>query len=165
MLRIRLYSPFVTPHSKAPYRLTLGTDVRTGTSDGDGWVEVPLAKIPDQCVIEWNNPPDSGSPAEAPPENGDSAPDADAPPEYRYKQTLALAYKAAADQDQAKMRLENLGHTEETLEQKIMAFQRRYQQSQDISGNLEDVRSDLQDWHDNADLKPLDLSNWWLLMV
>jgi len=91
----------------APYRLTLGSEVRIGTADGDGQLKEAGLPLHATCMLEW----------------GESASGEDG--EYRFETTMHLRLDedvTASEDELAIHQLNNLGY-KGTLEEMVAAFQ------------------------------------------
>lgn len=147
IFRIRLYDPFLRPIPYAPYQISGGGAITEGTADGQGWAFAKAKDVPDQALVQWGYPPL---------EEGDTKPTD--PPFLPYRLNVSLDVGDQQEEAAAEKRLDNLGFfAEKTFEDKVRAFQRAY--GCDQTGNLDDIKEDLQKYHDSNNPEPLPTFN------
>jgi hypothetical protein len=106
-LRVYLMDPEQRRLKSAPYRLTIGPEVRTGIADGDGLLTESGIPVHATCTIEWG--------ATSSGQDGD----------YRYETTMHLRLdedSTMSEDELAIHQLNNLGYTG-SLKQMVAAFQ------------------------------------------
>jgi hypothetical protein len=105
-LRVWLMDPAQRRIKSAPYRLTIGREVRTGNADGDGLLTEANIPIHATCTIEWGAKPSQGG-------------------DYRFETTMHLRLdddSTMSEDELAIHQLNNLGYTG-GLKQMVAEFQ------------------------------------------
>jgi outer membrane protein OmpA-like peptidoglycan-associated protein len=115
-LRLRLLDSMRNPIEFAPYRVKVGSQFkRLGTANDQGRLEEAGIPAPSRCDVEWGYPGLSD-----PPEKGGE-------PNFSFQRTLELDFDQGAREEQARVRLLNLGYpAENELVENLEAFQRDY---------------------------------------
>ena len=145
-LMIRLLDPYAKPIPKARYRLTIGQQQPwEGIADEDGWLVIREVEIPPTCHVQWSRPTADEQIATG--ETQATAID------YEYELEVYVELEESNEEEAMKRRLHNLGYSSEAdLAGNIKAFQHDYGRPE--TGEIQDIRDVLIDWHDRADPRP-----------
>lgn len=127
-LVLRLFDPFTVRISDAPYRITVGGEIFDKQANPDGFVNLQVAAIPEDCLVEWGHNDDDTQ-------------------IFLFSRKIYLQLEGLEEEDEeVKRRLHNLGYSyENALKENIKAFQLDYGLSQTT-----DVKSVLRQWYDDT---------------
>ena len=128
LLRIRLFDPMTERIPNVLYRLNLRNRIIEARANEEGYLLVRLGQLPEDCVVEWGEPDESGK--------------------YNYSQKIFLKFSEVSDEEAVRRQLHNLGYLEsKDFGESIKSFQEDYGFA--ITGKFEDVKQVLRDWHDD----------------
>ena len=131
-LTIRLFDPFTVRISESPYRITVGGEVVETKADADGFVNLQIPEIPEDCLVEWGHA------------EGDAT-------TYLFSRKIYLQMEGLEEDEEVKRRLHNLGYSyEEELPDKVKEFQIDY--GFNPTGRPADVKPTLRKWYDDPTL-------------
>lgn len=133
-IEVRLFDGLRRPMRLAPYRLKIGTQVRQGVTNNEGFVIARAIEIPNEVVIEWGLDPKRKGPDDG--------------PAFDFSKTIHLDFDQGDDDAQADRRLHNLGYPRSRdRETNVRAFQRDH--DLDETGELDPrTRDELTRVHD-----------------
>jgi N-acetylmuramoyl-L-alanine amidase len=99
-------------------------------ANGDGWITAVVAHAPESVLVEW-------APLEMPDE-----------PRYPFQKRYFVDLREDDPDEASRRRLHNLGFSDFfTMEENVCDFQEEY--GYDVTGKLDDIRGDLEDFHDD----------------
>lgn len=132
---IRLFDASATVMANAPYRLKIGSELRKGFSDAQGWVRERSVKVPVRCLLEWGT------------YDGDPTSKI-----LLYQTELQLDFEGGAPGEQDEWRLRNLGYGFDcTFKEGVRHFQNDY--GLPVTGEIDNATSGkLKAVHDSCSL-------------
>lgn len=133
LFSIRLFDSTAVVMPNTPFRLSIGSDIREGKADSQGFIHERSVKVPGRAILEWG---------------ADPAPFK--PNIFRYRIELELDFEGEQQQDPDRLRLHNLGYGQDcTFEDGLEHFQRDYGVA--VTRELDDAsRKELDKAHDKA---------------
>ncbi len=126
-LILRLFDPFTVRIADAPYRITVGGEVFETHADRGGFVNLQVAAIPEDCLVEWGHAEDDAA-------------------TFLFSRKIYLQLADLGEDEEVKRRLHNLGYSyENALTDNVKAFRLDYGLDQTT-----DVKSTLRQWYDDT---------------